>query len=132
MNTIDILKKARENIASPESWITCELIDKRMGGTCYCALGAVCAVEFPEGLRQYAEEPDPEIDAYDLLEDSAAVAALVAAIPEEQAVPRATRNVARVYGFNDATTHGDVLALFDTAIANEQAKSDAVIYAPNF
>lgn len=129
MNTIDILKKARENIEFPESWTTHALIDKTRDATRYCALGAVCAVEFPEELRRHEEEENPDIDVYDLLEDSAAVAALVAAMP---AVPCATRKVARVYCFNDTTTHGDVLVLFDRAIANEQAKSDAVIYAPNF
>lgn len=92
MTTREVLVAARALIDTPEKWIQGTWnLDLASGATCFCALGALR--EVVGGLAG---------DAFSLLCD--------------QVPGRYKRGIAR---FNDAptTTHADVMALFDRAIA---------------
>ena len=95
MTVKDDLIAAKALIATPEKWIKGEF--ERDG--CFCARGAIQAVNL---------DSSREIDAEEAL---------------EAAVPRRARHrskfVSSVSKFNDDpnTTHADIMALFDRAIA---------------
>jgi hypothetical protein len=101
MNTVDILKKARDHIAEPGMWYqggySAEGIWGAVSGKPCCALGAVI---WALGVNE------PPIE-------TRAVLALDNAAPSGDTAD-----------FNDSpgTTHADVIALFDRAIAAEAAK----------
>lgn len=101
-DTLAVLKAARERISDPSQWVKEYYCNPRTGAV--CAEGAVgCGTE--------------EGDPYAWHDD--ALNALQAALPH------AFRSRAgAVVVFNDAfeTTHADVLAAFDRAIAAEEAK----------
>lgn len=108
MNTLEHLKAARELIADPEKWTKCSYAKtKQRGGAsvppdsprakCWCAVGAIRKV------GPYA--PSASI-------------ALMHALPVKW-------QWTGVPSFNDdpGTSHADVLALFDRAIAAEEART---------
>lgn len=99
---------ARALIATPEKWLK-GMLDNNAG--CYCAMGAV---------RQIAVQPEhqrlwrvSQTDEYKLL---------------CRALPKPYFGIP---GFNDAreTTHADVLALFDRAIALSRAPHTSALTA---
>ena len=132
MDTIDILKQARSVITDHKAWTRGTLVDvNEDGDACYCALGAICKAEFPDLLLDY-QDPDKQYDVYADLNKSAAVAAVVEVLlPNYRVLSIYGLNTHRVYAFNDGigvdTAHADVLAVFDAAIANEQAKASPVV-----
>lgn len=115
MNTLEILKGARELIAKPEHWTQGTYARDAAGRVAYwadedacqfCALGAI-----GKASRKNVWS----------LELAFVRAVLVAAIPdsvsiEERYVPT----------FNDSHSHAEVLALFDKAIASEEEAVAAV------
>lgn len=108
---IEVLRKGRKEIEDPTHWIKGEAAATAEGApvdptdpraVCFCAIGSV---------RKYSTEPSGRgmINTYPGLK---AMAALRAAIPSEAPA-------LRIPTFNDnpKTTHADILALFDRAIA---------------
>ena len=99
----DLLRRAKAKIPTPETWTRGEfardLGGKVVGGAsahavCWCAYGAIQAVAHESTLREDAED------------------AIASQVPSGY-----------VADFNDApeTTHADVLAAFDRAIAAEES-----------
>lgn len=135
METIDILKQARSVITDHKAWTHGTLVDvNEDGDDCYCALGAICKVEFPDLLLGYQDLYN-QYDVYVDLNKSAAVAAVVEALPPNyRLLSIYGSNTRRVYAFNDDCAldadkaHGAVLAVFDAAIANERAKASPVLH----
>lgn len=106
---IDVLRKARELIARPEGWTKRANARDARGGivgvgsgraTCFCAVGALWHADAPNFHSVRA------------LRD-----ALESVLPAGVAI--------EIEAFNDdpGTTHADVLALFDRAIAAEEART---------
>lgn len=99
MSLKEDLIAAKALIDTPEKWTKNYF---RTDNGCYCAVGAMDA----------ATRPDPTFDRGD-----AAHAALRASLPEGEK---------SITGFNDrsSTTHADVMALFDRAIAATEPSHD--------
>jgi hypothetical protein len=108
MSTAELLKAARAKIEKPENWTKGTNARDANGNptaayspaaVCFCAIGAIHSITMPRTL--------PNLDAR-----TAMVRALMHFHPN-----------CFVSDFNDAptTTHANVLALFDEAIANEEA-----------
>jgi len=108
--TVEVLVEARALVDTPQRWGKWYLEGEKGGPM--CALGALTQV------LGFAIRPGvyPSLDAH------AATAALIAALGKD--LPTANR-ADIVWSFNDdpSTTHVDVLAMFDRAIANERAKA---------
>jgi hypothetical protein len=136
MDTIDILKQARSVITDRKAWTHGTLIDvNEDGDDCYCALGAICKVEFPDLLLLAYQNPDAQCDVYFDLNKSAAVAAVVEALPPNYRELSISHSLSHgVYAFNDDCAldvdkaHANVLAVFDAAIANERAKASPILH----
>lgn len=90
---------ARALIDTPEKWVK----DAHEKDGCYCAMGAIGAV-LPRNYHGWVS-------------DTAQYRALAAAVPAEFH--------GNVPNFNDhpATTHADIMALFDRAIAAQENQS---------
>lgn len=108
MNTLEVLKAARERIAVPERWTTKAVARNARGGlvkprspnaACWCGSGAIVAVT-PE-----SEMPDD----WHAHQASMALAK--------------TAGVRWFPGFNDTHEHADVLAMFDKTIARLESES---------
>lgn len=109
MNTVELLKAARAKIEKPENWTQGAFAknaeghntflghDDYVNVTCWCAWGAVEEAA-GSGVRYSGD----------------AMQALHCALPE---------GTEWVPDFNDSHTHEEVLALFDRAIASEEAKT---------
>lgn len=104
VETLTLLKNARELISNEENWTYGSYSRSIDGGTaipsstdavCWCSIGA---------LRKFG--------AWDSVND--AMFELMVAMPEDYRQSVAT--------FNDSHTHAEVLALFDKAIANMSLK----------
>lgn len=107
MNTLAILKAARAKIEKPENWTQGVFARNAHGlltgphfsdAACWCALGAVKAA-LPDHYTGYSKMRE----------------LLSAACPPG----------GDIVDFNDdlSTTHADILAMFDRAIAAEEAKA---------
>ncbi len=102
MTTKDRLIAARKLIESPEKWTQGEMARDADGNmtisedktVCRCALGACMSIQAGDGYRAMRASLNAQLPAGHI----------------------------RVHEFNDApkTTHADVLALFDRAIAGEE------------
>jgi len=104
MSAADVLVKARELIAEPARWTTGGFARDRRGdstdwlsptATCWCAAGAIAAVDVVPGWRSEA----------------------VGALAHEAGVARGNVGV-----FNDSHSHAEVIALFDRTIARLRAE----------
>jgi hypothetical protein len=102
MTTLEVLKAAREKIADPAHWTKGEIARDKFGmdsmskspdACAWCAMGAIWNVS-----------PNVEVraEAFNALDVQTYLG-----VPE----------------FNDSHTHPEVLALFDKAIAAEEAKA---------
>lgn len=100
MTTVEFLRAARALIESPETWTQLRLYANGR----YCAVGALMAVP---GLQSRCEA-------------DMALQGVLAGMGEEPALSL----------FNDRHSHGEVLALFDRAIAYEEAKAQEFIVTP--
>ncbi len=117
MKAVTVLRRARKLIADPKSWIQHAFTRKRKGVQCYCALGAVAAaagVGFRNNMRLVEGWGSSEADfdeAHGLLK-------------------KAADDVIWLPLFNDrdTTTHGDVLAVFDKAIAAAKNLDKVITY----
>lgn len=111
MNTIDVLRCAKEEIVDESQWWTGGLICNTTGRV--CALGAIAKVLFgPDRLR---EADDDQEGIYDALIGHPAVAALDAVIQSDHGED----DVDRVFYFNDRheeNHHAKVIDAFDRAI----------------
>lgn len=107
-STLQVLKDARALISDATRWTRGELYDTYSGRS--CALGAVHRASNPEWVGEHVRPADTYTEA---------VAALSAHVP----YPWSTTPHANVWLFNDDpdTSHPDVLALFDKAIAKLEA-----------
>ena len=115
MNTVDFLKAVREKISRPESWTKHDYAKDVNGeavspiapeAVCWCIRGAIASVEGIDG-----DEGDDGDQAF------FALGPIGAAVFEKTG----DRLIA---GFNDTSTHEEVLAVLDRAveIARENAK----------
>ena len=108
-----ILKLGRAYIDEPDKWTTVQLARYANGKSCrvqdpeaasFCALGALLRASGDKHWKDY------DLPLVQDLADK-----LVRYLPEEKRQDCGNwRNVAR---FNNTSTHGDVLALFDRALA---------------
>ena len=95
MDTVKILKSARNLISDPRRWTQGDYVDRNANGEiCYCAIGALAAVQ----------EIEPGDD-----------------IPGAADLARVITGGSSDYGFwvvryNDDHAHADILAIFDEAI----------------
>ncbi|AXV15092.1 hypothetical protein CYG48_04885 [Neorhizobium sp. SOG26] len=96
MNTVEILKAARELIADEKNWLQGSLYDRRNGEDCYCAVGALDVVTEMDG------------DALDR------------AIEAIQELLGAGNSIVN---FNDTHAHSQVIDLFDSAIARAESEA---------
>lgn len=107
MNTLEVLIAARKVIEKPENWTQGVLAKNRYGNAvyvyseeaaCFCSMGALYrAVDEDDCLKT------------NIIDD---VAAILSSIVQDDTVA----------GFNDKSTHAEVLALFDKAIEMEKVK----------
>lgn len=108
---VDVLKRAREKIAKPEHWIKDVLFRNESGtecvssvnATCFCSLGALYS-NFARGSML----EDAIRESEDLLNTLAKEAGFYSIV---------------TFNDSDKTTHADVLAIFDKAIALAESKS---------
>jgi predicted nucleotidyltransferase len=103
MNTVEILKAARELISDEKRWTTCAMARDSAGhaveawdddAVCFCSVGAIakaCVDIHPRG----------EIDA-------------------RNALTKETTGGHTIVSFNDTHQHAEVLALFDRAISRAE------------
>lgn len=116
VTTVEVLRAARARIAEPEDWTRCAAARDDLGeptypsspqATCWCALGAAWAVS-------------------DIVDETYLLAY---ALPPEfrtrfgQTYTNPTPLVA-VYNDHPLTTHADILALYDRAIAAAEAVAE--------
>ena len=121
MNTLDALRAARALIATPESWTKNALARDSAGNDralrdpeacAFCAMGAV--------LRVLADEYENHRTLAAVQIEHAVMHALSREIQLSFLAPT---NHSRVAAYNDGSTHAEVLALFDRAIASEGARA---------
>lgn len=108
------LEEGRERLSDRSRWIKGDYSEIVNGRNCYCAMGAV-KYHLTEGAVDLSAEAEPPY-----------ARALIEALPVKwvDAGDRAKADAGAVINFNDHsdTTHADVLALFDRAIANLKEK----------
>lgn len=106
MRTLVVLKAARATIEDPVHWVKGRFSRMVNDRVCYCAVGAVA-------------ETLGNVDGGSVtlsLELTKVLETLAQALPPSTARP-STAPVHRLTAFNDSSTHAQVLALFDRAIA---------------
>jgi hypothetical protein len=120
LKPITVLRRARKLIESPKSWIQGSFVGKRKGVQCYCGLGALATAAGITAQPQHLPDgkfPREYYTAHSLLNTAAGPAYFPS--------------------FNDDedTTHADVLAAFDRAIALaktskglEAAEKESLVY----
>jgi hypothetical protein len=106
MTPLETLQKAREHLSDPKNWNQDGHYFRGMDRStrCCCALGAIIV----DDLRPVLHWQAPHVRAV--------AEALVSALPPDQT---------SVVVFNDAptTTHADILALYDRAIASVEGEA---------
>ena len=106
MNTVEILKAAKQKIIDPSNWMQgyyardingSERVGNEPGAVCFCSIGAIEAVTgiFHHG-KGWNNKP------VDLLQEAAGM---------------------QIANYNDSHTHEEVLAVFDKAIAAAEKES---------
>ena len=116
MNTVEALKAAKEIIATPEKWCR-EYYAMDATGACISALSeeAVCFCALGALQRVCIVDLDKCNDYGALYADTASVL--------YRAIKNSIKKFCDVASFNDTATHADVIAMFDRAIAAEEAKA---------
>ena len=114
MTALDMLRKARAKIAMPCAW-TQRASARAVDGSsvwpgdrravCWCALGALRQVEIEAGFERRPDAPDDE-DPWVVLSRHS---------------PHPLEGVA-AYNDAPATTHDDIMDLYDRAIAAEESR----------
>ncbi len=118
MTPLELLRAARAKITPPGSWTryhTARTLPYPNGeavpvyssnATCWCAIGALCVVK-PDARRELTEQNRV---------DTVATAAYL---------EKYIGTYSSIANFNDNSTHDEVLAVYDGAIALAEAEHDA-------